>query len=500
MGTILKGAKKNQINLTMTDIGTGGYYVFASHPTTTPFWVDNNNPPASTEAIQDSLHDTQNNLLFGKKVDVANVRIMAPRYNWTANNVYAQYSHIDPSLYDKNFFVITDENKVFKCLYNNKGTPSINKPTLTQNSAFTTAGDGYVWKYMYSVTSQDMSNFATTYYIPVVANTTVQNSANSGLDVIEIFGGGSGYITAVTGTVQSILNSSTLQIDSYASQDNDFYFNSAFYVYSGPGAGALRTITKHVANSTGNWVFLDTPTIGLTAGASKYSIAPRVKISGDGVGAQAVLTVGNNQAINSVTIINQGDGYSRANVQVVANTSYGTGANLVAYVAPPGGHGFKPIMELGADAFCITTTFVNTEAGKAITESNYRRVGLLKGPKYANGFSFTANVFNQVLKCTTVPATVFGVGEVLVGSTSGAQGSVIFSNTSLLMMVGDKDFVTTETITSQNTATFTSISTITDAGDLGFDSNSPDILYINNNTLTPRSNTTSETIKLIFKV
>lgn len=473
---------------------TDQYYMFASHPTA---WPNEKFPPAPFESIDDSVYATQANMLFGKRIFEKDLLPSTKRYNWTPDVVYDQYSNLDINIFDKRFYVITDEKKVYKVLSNAVNKPSKVKPVLTQNTAFKTS-DGYVWKYMYSVNDTQMKDFATPGYIPVVANVDIQTSAKAGIDYIEVFSSGQNYLTYVTGTVQSVLSSNCVQIDNYASNDNDFYNMSSLYITSGPGVGTLREITRYVSNSVGNFVFLNDYITDVSPSLTKYRIFPTIRVIGDGVGAKAICEVSETYGISNVTVIASGSGYTRASVKVVANTAYGTGANLISYVPPPGGHGSNPIYELGVDSLVIRANFIKGEGNTIPTECSYRRYGLIKNPnRFTDNAVWSANTFSAVLKIETTPKTTYNVGEQLQGDNTRALGTVAYSNDSVTFLIGDKSFANSEVIRSLSSNVVTAISKVNTYGDIK--PGSSDVLYFNNTVQVPRSNTTSETVKIIYK-
>jgi hypothetical protein len=492
MGKLLKNFDKTVMDSMIADLGSSNssYYVFGGY--TTP-WLDDNNPPAVFENLDDSVVTTLQTLVMGKRIYPANVRYLAKRHNWSSNTVYSQYDNTDYELFTKAFFVLTDENKVYKCLYNNKGIPSTTKPTLTQNTAFTTA-DGYTWKWMFTINSTDMSNHSNIDYYPITPNTDITTSATDRIEVIELLSGGSNYQTVHSGTVTNISNTTLFQIANSASISNEFYANCAFYVDGGPGAGSYSRIVSYTSNSLGKFVALETAVANAVSGSSTYQIAPRVVIDGDGSGAKAILTVTNTFVVNAVSVINGGSGYTRASAVVAGNNTFGSGATLKVYVPPIGGHGADPVSELGCTDLGFYATFANNEGGSIITECSFRRYGLLKNPMQAANTDalYTTNTFNQVLKGVFVGNTVFSNNEVLVGANSNAKGTVVWSNSSIVMMVGDKDFINGETLVSSNTGVSAVIS-ISTAGDLA--PTSPQILYVNNSTPNPRSNTTTQSIR-----
>ena len=133
-----------------------------------------------------------------KRVQTTDVVHVVDRYNWTSGTTYDMYDDIDTNILDDDFYVMTDEYNVYKCLYNNNAGASTTKPTGTSTTAFTTA-DGYVWKYMYTVTTSDALKFLTNEYMPVRTNATVQAAAvDGGLSIVKVTAGGSSYATAPT--------------------------------------------------------------------------------------------------------------------------------------------------------------------------------------------------------------------------------------------------------------------------------------------------------------
>lgn len=154
------------------------------------------------------LNDTANiefipwrDAIGAKRVQAADVVHVIERYNWTSGTVYDMYSDIDANILDNDFYVMTDDYNVYKCLYNDDGGASTDKPTGTSTSAFTTS-DGYVWKYMYTISTSDALKFLTSDYMPVRTNGTVQAAAvNGALDIVVVTSGGSAYATEPSVTI-----------------------------------------------------------------------------------------------------------------------------------------------------------------------------------------------------------------------------------------------------------------------------------------------------------
>lgn len=144
-------------------------------------WEDENNPPNPTDAIANTNYDYWNKMIAGKKITPADVKHVIPRINWESQTSYTAYTHKNGELYSNNFYVMTDDFNVYKCLQNNlsNGVSSI-KPTGTGTNVIE-LGDGYKWKFMYQVSPQDTLKFVTSDYIPVqtiglATSTSLQSS------------------------------------------------------------------------------------------------------------------------------------------------------------------------------------------------------------------------------------------------------------------------------------------------------------------------------------
>lgn len=245
-----------QVDNFIADISSNAvshYVVAAKHSA----WADDNNPPATNTSVSSIEHSIYTDLIFGKRIEADDVVAAVKRYDWTANTVYAMYDDIDSSLYDKQFYVMTDENNVYKCIYNNDGTASTEKPVTTSEEIFETS-DRYKWKYMYTVSSQDIDEFATEDYIPVRTNANVASLAVPGtIDFIKVTNNGYDYRTYHRGVVSYVSNSQLIGIEQTASPEDDFYNGSAMYLIAGLGAGQLRKIKDY--DGSQRLVLLETP-------------------------------------------------------------------------------------------------------------------------------------------------------------------------------------------------------------------------------------------------
>ena len=155
-------------------------------------WIDDASPNVANTSII-SHYDVWNNMVGGKRVTGNDLRHVIPRFDWTSGFRYAAYDdYIDSKdLKDGNtqFYVLTDDWNVYKCLSNNYSAVSTSKPTsISSVSDFQTA-DGYVWKYMYSITAEEQLRYLTDYYMPVKTLDTNDQSLQWGVQQNAIDGG-----------------------------------------------------------------------------------------------------------------------------------------------------------------------------------------------------------------------------------------------------------------------------------------------------------------------
>ena len=174
--------------------------------------TENNGTDASPLTPVDSIGDEFyhfDDMLAAKRVTSSDVSICIPRRNWTTGTVYDYYRHDygnrvtggtttqaansgATNLFDATFYVMSSAFNVYKCLDNNGNANSTVEPTGTSNSILTT-GDGYKWKYMYTLSATQQSNFLSTDFMAVATNSTVSSAAVDGaVNIVKIKTAGSG--------------------------------------------------------------------------------------------------------------------------------------------------------------------------------------------------------------------------------------------------------------------------------------------------------------------
>lgn len=165
--------------------------------------VNDVSPPTPMDNYMNE-HNLWRDAMAALRVNVGDVRLCTARYNWISGTRYDMYRHdISPaqatatgkfSLSESNMIVyVTGNSSVYKCLYNGAnaalttGIVSTVAPTTTSFTPQTTA-DGYIWKYMYTITAAD-ADFVTANYIPTpISTSSVSNRL--GIDVVLVTTGG----------------------------------------------------------------------------------------------------------------------------------------------------------------------------------------------------------------------------------------------------------------------------------------------------------------------
>ena len=429
-------------------------------------------PPKNTDSV---YSDTEfwRGILAYKRIYKDNVSLVVPRYDWEPGEVYSPYrDNVD--LYDdenpSKFYVLVDEERVYKCIDNNFDASSTVAPTHTDYQ-IRTLSDGYRWKFLYQI-PESKRKFLTkgfsnkTGYMPVefVERLLEDDDRTLQWGVQE---------AAVDGSIDHITLNSTLrdQVVSYrvvfpSSENqvaqsatagsssvvvagpnivysNDYYNGMVIKIDSGLGEGQQRIITDYSAGSNTATIVVETPwDVSLTGGTgsdlSIYSILPQIEIDGDGRANNNSLNTGSNRAeatvtfqdtsitgpryIDTIEIIDPGQDYTFADVIVVSGLTGASGitADLsllaTAVLSPVGGHGFNPVKELGCSALMVVIDFSGDEDGKITIDNEFRQFGLIKNPElYYHRNRLTLNEW--------APQSAFSTGDVV--TTSSGRGEVV---------------------------------------------------------------------------
>lgn len=410
------------------------YFVYAARHI--PYANSDSIIPVPNNSIRVIDTDVYDNMIFAKKVSSADVVHMAKYYPWESNTHYAMYDHLDGDLETKNFFIAVDDNteyNVWKCLFN-KSTDTINvnstvAPFRVGSSADLNpveTGDGYVWKYMYTITKTQYEKFATSQYIPIIANNAVIDGATRGtIEVIMVEDVGAGYDNYIAeGTL--LTSDITVQgiptfygAPAAAVSIDDYYQGCVMKMTSGAAIGEYKRIVNYEGTSSQKKFILDSSFINTPSAGDTYEVFPYAFVWGDGeesTPAEGIVYIdeASTNSISRVELLSVGENYRKAEAHVseqpitippsifdetyiqlpavISSASYFSPASLRPIVSPKNGHGSDPYNELFAKRVCLSAKFNNSESGIISTENDFRQVGLVKNALFTEVDMNIANV------------------------------------------------------------------------------------------------------------
>src|SRR6056300_394363 len=509
---------KQQVSSSSVYVGIGKSDVWSlttSDTTdTTPF------TPADT---LDQLGEARANLIGLKKIVGTEISHVIPRYTWTSGNSYYAWDSDDASIFDKAFYIITSEFKVYKCIKAGGGASSI-QPTQTL-TAPTAESDGYTWKYMYTTGVADAEKFLTNSYMPVKtvslsADAIVSVSTSSSTTVTltqtvpEISIGMTVSGTEISGTpTVTAIDGSVLTLS--AAQSIDITADPQLtFAYAADADAEAQLSEADYAQYLNQKASRDSSTaagierIEVTAGGTGYTSAPTVTITGDGSGATATATVSGG-AVTAITVNNKGTNYRV--VDLTFSGGGGSDAAARAVLAPKGGHGVDPVSELGGFFISLNTKLDGNDGGDLTVGNDFRQILLLDEPRDYNATPLAGNIATaNTLKATSylqssTAVTGFTVDELIVGQTSGAQAYVVELNGDDSRIryhqnskTGYTAFQNSEVVTGQTSNTSATLTSSAN-GAPEVDRLSGDILFLENRDPISRTTTQIEDIKVIIE-
>ena len=342
------------------------YYVFLSlpNPSAVGFgrsttWDENVPNPVDNLNYLNHVKDT---IIFGKKITTSDVRRLVRRVDWRQGTVYEMYRHdysatnTSPQtnstrLYDANYYVMNSDYRVYICIDNGasvanpSGNFSQDEPTFIdlEPSRAGESGDGYIWKYLFTVSPSDIIKFDSIEYIPVPNEWTTTTNAQ---------------IQAVRENGDSTVNENQIK---------------KIYIQN-QGAGYNTTDAE-------------------------------LDILGDGEGGRVVVDVTGGK-ITDVTVSSGGKNYSYGRVDLSTINSGATEfAHLIPIIPPSRGHGYNLYEELGTDRVLIYSRFDDSTKDFPL-DTRFAQIGIIKNPTRIGSASsiFSENQFSNLggLKLTSV--------------------------------------------------------------------------------------------------
>ena len=302
---------------------------------------------------------------------------------------------------DAKFYLINSQYEVFKCLFNgqNPANPSgqtvTNEPKTTPSAGQGTyvgatglftedpAANGYIWKYMYTIPTDDVLRFLSTDFMPIVLPTDTTRQATEAI---------------ATGAPDAV-NVAVIE-DAGTGLTNGTYYAPIV----GDGAGGAVEITIAggaldavvVTNGGAGYTYASVPLQdGLVNGDPDWTGAPI------GLYTDAGLT-------------------TSATGAVPANA---TGA-IEVILPPQGGHGSNMEEELNAKRVMTNIRQPTLKVLVTSVDNDFRRIGIIRDPYAAGGTTFaTAPTLSGVYAVKINGATADYVADETISQTTASGGT-----------------------------------------------------------------------------
>jgi hypothetical protein len=372
-------------------------------------------PPVPLDT-QTEKYEIYDDIIAAKRITSTYARAVIRRYNWDILNnpkfdMWKPDYSATPvgggqvgkssatganSISNAKFYIMNQRYEVFKCLYNGesptnpsgvnvtyepKTTPSAGQGTYA-NGLYKEPGNTYIWKYMYTIPTDDVLRFLSTDFMPIA----LSGDTNSNRPAVEAAAVDGSIDVALIKTAGANLPNGT----HYAPIIGDGTGGVVELVIS---AGAISSVNV-VANGSG-YTYASIPLVtGVTTSAGKRGLFT----------AQALSTP----------------------VTVAANA---TGA-LEVILPPLGGHGSDMEMEFNAKRIMtnIRLTFIEN-AGDFPVDNDFRRIGILRDPKlFGTTTNATADTLSGLKSVKITGATANYIVDETISqtvSTGTAIGQVV---------------------------------------------------------------------------
>jgi hypothetical protein len=387
--------RTNIVEFFLNDVAVNEYYIFAST-------ID------SKIVLRNTVADKKeflNKTIFGKKVDPSEAFPVIKNYPWRPGEVFEQYDDIADLDGKKFYAIVYPENSntgsylIFKCLFNNYGQTSEVAPFYdpeVEDQIYNTA-DGYVWKFMYSLSLQDFDKYNAFGYVPIIeeANTAFVDSKSISHIEVENPDLNFGYGT-FTGTIREVNVEELILVAGNGTTLNaftNFYRGQTLYVTDINNVSRLYEILTYsysAATGTGRMTVKDLD--DFIQPGSSYSILPKIEILGDGYEASAIPIIAAGQ-IKRVIMLNKGYGYNSATASIIDpefdfnpdNLNTSDERAIVRPILAPGvGHGMNIARELYCNSALLYAGITEADNIEGIipTVNTYARVGVVKNPEF----------------------------------------------------------------------------------------------------------------------
>jgi hypothetical protein len=346
LATIAAGATVTGGSSTAT--AKAGIYRFATEEVPAPL-ADFDN--------QEEKYTIYDEMIALKRINTANARHVIRRVNWSTSVTYDMWrpdytsqkqtatGQTSLASTDAKYAVLNSSYQVFTCIYNGtsaanpNGVASTYVPTTSPvggegtyaSGIYTEPSGAYVWKYMYTIPTDDVIKFLSSDFMPVVLDSAVQTGAVDGA------------ISAV------ILKDAGANLPTSA---------TLYAAILGDGTGGKVTITTNgSATITG------------------------VSVQSAGTG----YTYGN-------VIIKNGFLFTNTGLTTPATVGATAKGSIEVVIPPQGGYGADPVMELTSKRIMANIRLTYAEgSGDFPVDNDFRRIGIIQDPLQWGSTNYLSN-------------------------------------------------------------------------------------------------------------
>jgi len=339
-------------------------------------------------------------LIAAKRITSTFARLVAPRYNWSLSTnpkfdmyrpnysptpggggaIGVQTALGSSALSGSKYYVMNSNYEVFKCLYNGqtpanatgvnatyepKTTPTAGQGTYA-NGIFTESATGYIWKYMYTLSTADVIAFLSSDFLPM--------GTYDGPAVVD----GAVHIAVITdggGTLPAT--------------------DELFVKVDGDGTGGIVKITT-------------------TAGGA--------------IGSVTMEAVGSGYTYGNVRIVN-GNVFSDAGVTTNLPIDAAATGAVEVIMSPEGGHGADLAAEFFAKRVMTNVRLTYAEgSGDFPVDNDFRRIGIIQDPyNFGTTTVATATTLRGTAAVKLTGSGDYTIDEEITQTVSGgtAKGRVV---------------------------------------------------------------------------
>lgn len=370
MATVTNPLKKQVISSIQSDFADSAENYFAVIGRSED-WNDSDIAPT----VVNTAREERNFRLGAQSAkNIIDLSFVVPRYNWSSGAIYSAYDDAQVGYPAQTYYVMNDNNQVYMCIQQSKNASGQAQVSTVQPSGNTTGtpfdtADGYIWKFLYSISALDATKYISANYLPI----KLQGATDS--------------------------DSPAADVEQLAVQNNAVVGQIVGYAVDSGGAG--------------------------------YTSTPTVTVTGNGTKAKAGATISGGQVVKVELIDSSGNytlgsGYNFADVAVTGGGSPTKPASVRAILSTPLGLGGDPRDDLRSTAIMFNVKPEGTENTDFIVGNDFRQVGLMKDLKDSSGsvdFTASTGIILKQLKLSSVTSG-FTADNTIEGSTSGVQALI----------------------------------------------------------------------------